>query len=182
MGELIESVADIGMGGSSQIYLWAYKWFMYAADKYDWKDKAMRNEIKNYMKESFYVKHVPVRGDTEKIFIAGLPMPSAITEDVFEGINDLFTLLVAIDEKVLDEKEKMAFINIGMMGLKYGMINPITPTAQKIFKRIRKSKQYAGDSKAVYHMDGSQDKFMERIRKETEDAKKFHETMQKKKK
>ena len=135
------STLSLGLGGSAPLSLYAYKVMMAIMDKGKILTEEQRQKIKDYMAAELYVRHIPERGRREDIISAALPVPSALTDEIFRFEGDLvdaISILGIVDREVTDEQQKMAIISLFLTGLKFGMPNPVTPTMQHIFEKERR--------------------------------------------
>jgi hypothetical protein len=139
--KLTGSLIELGLGGSAPLSLYAYKVMMAIMDKGKILTEEQRQKIKDYMAAELYVRHIPERGRREDIISAALPVPSALTDEIFRFEGDLvdaISILGIVDREVTDEQQKMAIISLFLTGLKFGMPNPVTPTMQHIFEKERR--------------------------------------------
>lgn len=155
---LLSSMGELALGGSSQLTLYVYKVMMYAVERTALFNKADRDKIKNFMASELYVKHIPAgaihrENATQQAVVAALPVPSALTEDVFKMIDDAAIAANAIEmifptldfiEKEVDDKEALyALASLVLTAVKIKWPSPFTPTAIYLLDKDRK--KYARD-------------------------------------
>jgi hypothetical protein len=149
--KLLGSFVDLGLGGSAQLSLFMYRWGMYAADKGKWFDEKTREKVKNFMAKEMYQRHIPTKMsfDTPQTIVASLPVPSALTEEIFNLADDAITasqvldfipMLDIIDGTANKEEVTLAWVSLFLTGLKLGMPNGVSPTAQIFFNNERRKR------------------------------------------
>jgi hypothetical protein len=137
--ELLSATASIALGGSTNIYLFAYKWLDYLIPNTNLLGDEDRKKIREYMADQFYVRHIDKWGSARSHAISMTPVPSAAPSDIFNWLDDIAIMISSIDEGEFDQETKIALIEFWLLGIKYAAVNPVTPTAQKFFNRYKSS-------------------------------------------
>lgn len=157
------ATGELTLGGSAPLTLYTYKTLMFVLDRIKIKDKGFnkaKQEIKDFMASELYVKHIPedFKSRTSSTVSAALPLPTAITEEMFKLIDDvtssantidvLFPALDLIDSKLDDTQTMQALIAAVLRTMTLTAPNPITPTAQYLLEKERR--RYSNELKRKY--------------------------------
>ena len=134
----LTQTATLPMGGSQQAYLYTYKLLMPTLiEKTNILDKRETENVKKFMSDYFYVKHINLGwGSGKQTLMAALPVPTP-AQDVMNGLEDIAALIDAIDSYVPSEKKKLAIYELIILSVKYSWINPVTPGLQKRVTKAR---------------------------------------------
>ena len=156
--QFISSTATLPMGGSTNLYLYFYKLLMRLVETTGLVEEENIDKIKQFMQDEYYVRHIEERG-IRNVLTSALPAPTTISDDFFNGTEDIALLLSSIQKNIPDEKKFNAFVEFALLGIKYSKVNFITPTAQRMFnqhKRYINEKYRKGKKKGESMFDSSE--------------------------
>jgi len=81
-----------------------------------------------------YISAVPQGGGTTQILQTAIPVPSVITDDYFDTVED-FAIVFTGMEEVVGKEKALRWLQLGVLALKYNMPNPVTETVNRRLRR-----------------------------------------------
>jgi hypothetical protein len=140
--------SSIGMalGGSSNFAKPFIAWSMYVLGddgvqkRIGWS-KEEAEMVMSQIENDYYVSRITRGGSTRQILESALPIPSVITGDALDMIDNITFVASAIDDNVDSETKKLAGIHAALTILKYKFVNPFFYPAQKQIKREQRVHQ-----------------------------------------
>jgi hypothetical protein len=136
--QFLSTTATLPLGGSQGAVMYGAKWIMLMLENSNTLSKRDIEDLKQLMQDQYYVRSMPKYGSYESIITSALPSPAPMSQDAFNGMQDISELANAIVKMNWSEKKTMAAIELMLLSIKYTMPNPVSGTMQPYFDKARK--------------------------------------------